>query len=380
MTTLCCCIAAPVLFAANLLAQVNTTVPSALFSVEGGSGSSVPFGTGQPVRFQCIYDASELAWTGPRVIHSIHLRADNSGGGTQAQKGYVVVNVLLSTTSVRAANASANFAENWGSDASYVITNLPMTLPAQPAVAGVRPFNIDLVFQVPWAYGMTPARQAGIPEPANLLIEIQILSQPPGAYRLDNLGSCQSPPVVFGNAGAGCAPSGGLPLSLEPAASMQAGSTFTWVVRNTEPSVLVMLATNLTAQGLLLGQPLPLALFDPNNPLQPPPALSSLFRFGAPDCWLNIDPLVTLVTIASAAGVASFQLPLAADRALVGQSLFAQALAYSQTANPMLLTTSIGQQSTVCGPLSVTRIYNFGSATAVSGQIGYGQGAVLEVR
>jgi hypothetical protein len=105
-----------------------------------------------------------------------------------------------------------------------------------------------------------------------------------------------------------------------------------------------------------------------------------VLRFGAPDCWLNLDPAVTLSAMASSAGVATFSLSIPANRGLVGVSLFAQALAYSQTANALLLTTSSGQQSTVCGPLSVTRIYSFGSATAATGQIGIGQGAVLEVR
>jgi hypothetical protein len=69
---------------------------------------------------------------------------------------------------------------------------------------------------------------------------------------------------------------------------------------------------------------------------------------------------------------------LPADRGLVGASVYAQAVGYSQTANPMQIVTSIGQQSTVCGPLGVARIYNFGSITATSGQRSLGQGAVLE--
>lgn len=361
-----------------VLAQ-GAIVPSALSGVEGSSGSSVPFGTSQPVRFQCIYDAAELGWSGPRVIQSIHLRADNSGGGTQAQKGYVVCSVLMSTTSVTAATASATFADNWGSDATWVVTNLPVMLPAQPLVTGPRPCNIDFVFQVPWAYGLTPTRP-GAATPANLLIEIQIASQPTGTYRIDNLGACQSAPIAFGNVGPACASAGNAPIALEPGLSMQTGAGFTWVVRNTEPNVLTMLAANVTNQGTVLAQPLPVALFDATNPALPPPAMSSLLRFGAPDCWINLDPAVTLTAMASSAGVATFSLAIPANRGLVGTSLFAQALAYSQTANALLLTTSSGQQSTVCGPLSVTRIYSFGSATAATGQVGVGQGAVLEVR
>src|SRR5262249_7566247 len=115
----------------------------------------------------------------------------------------------------------------------------------------------------------------------------------------------------------------------------------------------------------------------------PPPPLAQvapMFRFGAPDCWFNVAPAVLLFTSADAAGTANVSVPIPSSRQLVGQSLFAQAAAYSMTANALQLTTSRGQHSTVCGPLGTARIYALGSATAATGQVGYGQGAVLDVR
>jgi len=368
------------MFGTLLAAQTGAVVPAALNGVEGGSGSSIPFGTNQAVRYQCIYDAAELPWSGPRTFSAISLRADNSVAGAIAQKGFVVVTVLMSTTAVTAASASTRFADNWGPDAMYVINAIPMMLPAQPAVAGVRPCNIDFVFQTPWAYGLLPARPGGAAQPNNLLIEIEISSQPAGAYRIDNIGNCQSQQVEFGNQGPLCAAAGLAPLALVPGASMQAGSAFTWTIRNAEPSAPIIVGVDLTSTGTFVGLPLPVALFDPAGPMLPPPGLAAVFRFGAPDCWVNVSPVVVLTAVADATGVAVATTTIGGSRLLVGQSFCAQALAYSQTANALLLTTTKGEQTTVCGPLGVARIYAFGSALATTGQVGVGQGAIFEAR
>jgi hypothetical protein len=185
---------------APLTAQ-NVTVPEVMNGVEGGGGTSIPFGSSQACRYQCIYDAEELPWIGPRLISAIYLRPDFNGGLGTPPKGFLDISVLVSTTSKTSATASAVFAENRGVDATWVMQNQIIQLPAQPAsplppappLPAPRPANIPLVFTVPWAYGLTPVVQ-GLPAPRNLLVEIWIHSQPPGAYRVDNLSSCSATP------------------------------------------------------------------------------------------------------------------------------------------------------------------------------------------
>jgi hypothetical protein len=229
---------------------------------------------------------------------------------------------------------------------------------------------------------MTPMRP-NVPAPRNLLVELRIHSQPTGVYRIDNVGSCSSAPVQFGSLGPACA-SSGLQLQLQPGASLLAGSTFTWTIRNVVPNGPTLLFVATQHQPLLFGAPalpIPVPLFDATNPLSPNAALAQIapeLRYGAPDCFINVQPEVSLFALADAAGNAAMSVSLPADRGLVGASVYAQAVGYSQTANPMQIVTSIGQQSTVCGPLGVARIYNFGSITATSGQRSLGQGAVLE--
>ncbi|MBM4061361.1 MAG: hypothetical protein FJ265_09760 [Planctomycetes bacterium] len=373
------------------LPSQNVTVPALLHGVEGGGSSNVPFGSSLACVYQCIYDAAELPWTGPRQIDGISLRADNgtptAAGTAIAAKGYLDVSVKVSTTHRTSASASSVFEDNYGEDVTTVLSAVRMQLPAQPLVGvGPRPANVDLMFSSPWWYGLTPAR-GNQPPPGNLLVEIWVHAQPSGAYRLDGFGSCTAAASDFGNQGPGCAVPGvaGGPPVLESSPSMLAGSSFTWTVRNGPPNAPFLVAANLTNQGSLLGQTslsLPFPLYDPANPNLPPPGVPML-RWPAPDCWLNIDPVATLFGLCDPAGTGVATVVLPAGRHLVGDTLFGQAILLVPTANPLQIVTTRGRQSTICGPLGVARIYAFYNSTATpptSGAVQYGLGLVFEVR
>jgi len=381
-------------FAASLvLAAVapgqNITVPAALHGVEGAAASNVPFGSSLACRMQCIYDAGELPWQGPRAIQGISLRADNgtpqAAGTAIAAKGFLDVSVFLSTTYRTSSTMSATFADNRGEDVTLVLSYQRIQLPAQPAVGvGPRPANIDLMFPAPWFYGLTPARP-NRPAPDNLLVEIWVHSQPAGSYRLDNLGGCIAVASDFGNQGPACTVPGatGMP-TLSTAEAMLAGSNFTWTLTHgpaNAPFVLALAASNL---GGLFGQaafPLPYPMFDPSNPSQPSAALAAL-RWPAPDCWFNIDPGPMVFGVCDATGLGNLITPLPAGRQNVGQTLFGQCIVLAQTANPLQLVTTLGRQSTICGPLGVARVHTFHSGTTppISGTLLQGQAIVFEVR
>lgn len=381
-------LAAAMSCAAAAFAQ-NPTVPSALAGVEGGGGTNIPFGSNLACRYQVLYDAEELPWVGPRVITGISLRADNTpAGGTIASKQYLDVSVLVSTSPRTAATASATFADNYGVDATWVVNHQLTQLPAQGVVpSGPRPANIDFVFTTPWAYGLTPAIGSA-PPPSSLLIEIWIHSQPPGSYRIDNLSSCLAPTSTFGNQGPACAVAGKPPVALTSDATMLAGSSYSWHVANADANALFLVGLSATNTGGLFGVPslaLPFPLFDPANPSLPPPALPVLGQ-SAPDCWINIDPMLWIAGVCDATGQGSASLLLAAGRDVVGTTYFAQALVAAPTVNPLLMITSAGRSSTVCGPLGVARVYSFYDATSTPppplpavGSVQLGVGPVFEV-
>ncbi|MFO1076840.1 MAG: hypothetical protein U1E73_03840 [Planctomycetota bacterium] len=383
------------------VAAQNITVPAPLDGVEGGSGSNIPFGSNLACRYQCLYDASVLPWSGPLLISGISIRADNGTplvpGNAIAAKGFLDVSIAMSTTYASAATASATFDDNYGEDVQWVLTHYHIQLPAQPALTttGPRPANVDFMFATPWFYGLTPAR-GNQPAPRNLLVEIWIHAQPTGAYRIDNLGGCIAAQTQFGNQGPACyasnapnQPTPPLGPTLTPDPSMIAGGPFSWTVANAAPSAPFLLAFNLTAQGGLFGlpqYPLPYPMFDPQNPSQPSPALAAAM-WPAPDCWLNIDPAVTLFGVCGTNGIGVITTQLPSGGRYVGTELFAQGLIYSQTANSLNVITTLGRSSTICGPLDTARIHAFYNNTAnppppppATGAAQYGQAMVFEVR
>ncbi|MEZ6036286.1 MAG: hypothetical protein R3F29_02315 [Planctomycetota bacterium] len=380
------------LCAVPLTAQ-NVTIPAIMDGVEGGGGTNIPFGSSQACRYQCIYDAEELPWSGPRVITGIRIRPDLSTGAAVAAKGFLQVSILMSTCPREASAASADFDDNYSSDATWVVQNRIVQLPAQPAVTmpstTPRPANIEFAFDVPWAYGLLPSTQ-GMPPADSLLIEIWIKSQPSGSYRVDNLSGCVAPTAEFGLADPLCAVPGNQPIALSGDSSMLAGSIYHWNISGASPSMPWMLMLNLTDQGGLLGNPawtLPYPMFDPANPAQPSPALSLAgLAHPAADCYFNINPLALLPGACDASGNGTIAAALPAGRQHVGATFYTQALVFSPASNPLWFISSKGRSTTVCGPLGVTRVYAFYNNTATppppppsTGTLSRGIGLVLEV-
>lgn len=378
------------LLSAGAIAQ-TITVPGSLDGVEGGGGTNIPFGSNLACVYQVIYDDIELPWTGPHVINGISLRPDFNNGAATPQKGFIEFSVRMSTTSANSATMSSTFEDNLGEDAVWVLWHHVMMLPAQPALpapaTGPRPANIDITFTSPWAYGLTPARP-NEPAPTNLLVELFIHSQPTGLYRIDNMSSCTAQFASFGNLGPQCTVPGQPPVEVSGDLSMVAGSVYNWHVANMVPSVPFLLFVNLTTQDGLLGVPawpLPYPMFDPANPSQQSPALAPLL-WPAPDCWINVNPAGMLGGVSDTAGLGTVTSTLPIGRQYVGTSFYAQAMALSPSSNPLRLITSLGYQSTICGPLGVSRVFAFYNATGTptpaaptTGALQYGVGLVFEV-
>lgn len=379
------CLAAPVV-------GQNNTVPALMDGVEGGGGTNIPFGGSLACRYQCVYDAEELPWSGPRVITGIRIRPDMGNGAAVPAKGFLEISVKMSTTTRKAATASSVFDDNYGTDHMWVIQNRVIQLPAQPLVAnptGPRPANIDLVFDAPWVFGLTPVI-SGEPEPDNLLVEIWIHSQPSGSYRVDNLSGCTAPTSTFGSIGPACSVPGQPPVEVSGSASMLAGSNYTWNISNAPADTIFALAISLSNTGDLLGVPgwaLPYPLFDPADPTQPSAALLAAgLSYSANECYININSDASLGGTTDSAGDGSASMILPPGRELVGVPLYTQAMVLSPTSNPLLMITSLGRSTTVCGPLGVARIYQFynGSGNPVppppaSGSRSLGVGLVIEV-
>ena len=343
-------------------------VPASMAGREGGSSTAIPFGLAQPARIQCLYDAEELPWTGPRLLQSLALRADNDQPGTTSfpLKQYLIVHVQMSTAARRSDEASSTFADNHGADATFVAAGLRLSLPGQPpSPTAPRPCDVRIPFsQQPFFYDLSPVRGPRTHRPG-LVVDLRIELQPAGDYRLDSPLQCASTITPFGRLGPACLTGRGLPLTITPNASIKAGDRVTYTVENMMAGALF--AVVLGAQpgtGTWGALPLPYALAP----------------HGAPDCWINTEWLAVTPGIADAGGRGQASYPLPANRFLVHRALHAQALCRDLTANPFLHVTSLGVSATVCGPLGVARVSALGDWQARTGAVSFGTSYIIELQ
>jgi hypothetical protein len=137
-----------------------------------------------------------------------------------------------------------------------------------------------------------------------------------------------SNPALYGPFGQGCAGSAGTPL-LGARSLPWLGETMTLTVQSVPQGAAVFVTLGFSRTSWL-GIPLPLDLT---------PA-------GAPGCRLNTS-LALLLAAPSQGGVATLQLPLPADPALLGGQFFDQALVFDPPANALGLAFSNGGEGTV---------------------------------
>ncbi len=351
-------------FCGSLTAQV--IVPRTMATREGGSSTAIPFGLSQPARVLCLYDAEELPWTGPTLISGIDLRADNDVPSTTsfAQKQYIAMHVRLSTAARRSDVASATFDDNHGIDATFVLTNSRLSLPAQPPSATApRPCNVSIPI-TPFFFDLSPIRGPR-PPPPGLAIEFRVVLQPVGDYRLDSPLQCASTISSFGSLGPLCRTGRGLPLTITPNSSVKAGDRVTYTVDNMlRDTIFVVSIGSLAGVGQFGGFPLPISM----APLQ------------APDCYVNTDWLLLTPGLGDQNGRGQVSYTIPPGRQLVGRSIHAQALCRDLIANPFLHVTSLGVSASICGPLGMARISALGDEQAVTGAVSYGAGYVIQLQ
>ena len=358
----------------SVLAQVRYVVPKSMDGVEGIGGSSQPFGYSQPIRYMCIYNGEELPFTGPTYMKGLYLRAEHSTVSPNdiwAQKQYLTVSLLISTSQVRAESPSTKFGDNHGPDLSIVIANVNIALPYQPTTLGTngvpppRPFNVPLLFSTPTFFDMTPIRTPYGKLPKSLVVDLLISLQPSGAYQLDSPLVCSSRIRWFGKQGPRCVTSPHhQPLDISCDDSLKAGGTVTLTINEIPPSNPFAVILGSSDTGTWKGQPVPVDL----SPI------------GGHDCYINLDWLHSWIGQADAQGQGRISVPIPSARFVVGLELFTQAVCQDISANPLLYSTSLGLRSTVCGPLGVVRLSYLGSITNQTGSLSYGACMIFEVK
>ena len=337
----------------GLRAQAAGTLvlPPSLAAKEGSSSTAFPFGRGTPFRLQEIYWRPCFQGR-PReiVITRVALRGD--GGVKNQAKPYVTLNLYLSSTPRPFGGPSKKFGENRGRDWTLVFSGA-VSLPSTPGNTP-NPFNITFPLEVPFTYAT---------EREGLLLEIEVAKQPKGDYALDSPYRCASRLSTFGN-NASCKTSAGKGLLLTANPSIKLGGNLVLTLSQAPPEEPALAFLGVRDQGTFHGGTLPL----------------DLSPFGAPYCYLLLDPLLARPGKTTKAGAASFNFPLPlVGFEIVGRNLLAQALVRDQVANQLGLVFSHGLKAEVCGPQPVGRIFSPGTVKADEGWIQVGSAHILQL-
>ena len=323
-----------------LPAQTKLALPAWAASSEATGSTNVPFGRSTAMLVQSAYDAR--LFTVPVTIQALTMRLD---GGTTATTKTVELDLRLSTMPTDILGLQADFATNRGSDERTVVSRKILNLPTLGQGTTPNPFLVNFPCETPFPF--TPNANA-------LLVEFRVYGQQPGAYSLDSTWVCDSPTRYFGPGG--CGPQGG-PVLTAVCETLQVmwGRTFYLAVRDAKPSALTLLLLGSIETGSWGGITIPQALA----------------AFGAPGCWLAIDPLAILSKNADQSGLASYGFSLPSYPAFLGQWIRFQGVALDPGANPLGIVSSQAGKVVVCGWELVARNWSTGlSATSGTREIG----------
>ncbi|MGC6487462.1 MAG: hypothetical protein ACON4Z_07445 [Planctomycetota bacterium] len=339
-------LAAATLCLGPALAQAALPVPLSHLTQEGTAATNIPFGRSTPTRVQYVYGAS--LFSGPVVLTGVQLRPD--GGATTGGKT-VDCEMSMSTSPAPIVALSPQFALNRGADAVTVLPRQLLTLPSQAVGASPNPFLAAIGFTSPFAYD---------PAAGDLVLELAVYGQPPGAYSLDATFVCTSPLVPVGPGS--CLQASGLPLGVESATTgVQWGRP--WVVRayDADPGSAVLLALGNQESGSWSGMQLP----------------QDLGVVGASGCFLSIDVAASFFGSAAGDGTVTFPFQLPNNPQLLGKWLRFQAATIDPAANALGLVTSQAQKVQVCGWEPVGRVWSSG-VTSATGTVEIGLSAVAQ--
>lgn len=352
----------------------QSVVPQSLDGVEARSSTRLPFGVGDPVRFQSIYETATLPFSDNRRINGIRLRMDGERGAMNA-KQFLTIDVWISTSHVSASEADEAFDKNHGNDRVKVLNFEKVALPAlnqlDPTLLP-RPFELELDFDKinghATNYGLTPVR-VGRELPGSLVVDIHVLEQPGGSYWMDTPFMCTSPSQTFKDPQENCLTGAGEALLLSSSDDIRAGGVVTYEVRNLPVAAPFAVLISPVEGGQIAGLPLPLHLGGAVPVLGLP----------ADGCYVHLNPLALRSGAADAAGLGSLSFMVPADLNLVNQQIYSQAFCLDISANFLGAVTSHRLSSMICGPLRVARVVGSGPSFGESGAVTLGAALVMEL-
>ena len=357
--------ALPLLCSAALPAQ-DYVSPSHFTNAEGPSNNVFPFGHAIPFRYVQVHDDVPIM-----LVSRMSFRHDGTssatGTGVIHPAHSVTMDAWLSTAATTSATIVATFANNHGANKTQVAVGRQYNHPASSPAEVPAPFLLDYPLDVPFAYTGSGSLcweaqvTARLPQPTSI---------PHDAVSITSASA--NPLLQVDSAFTGC-------LSTGRTNTLRAdgNSTMSWPAGT---GTLIMTVADALASGVVLhvlgfrktswaGIPLPFQI--PGSATAP-----------SGPCHLYNDAWVITATQASAAGAATFSLPVPATPDLNGLRTYSQVWGIDAVANPLGLTTSNVVVHGFTAPFAavpVSRVYLIGALTAI-GSTGLRYGIVARFR
>ena len=327
-------------------------LPPGFEAKEGSSFTNFPFGRGTPFRLQDIYwKPCFYGTTRELIITSISIRPD--GGVKKSGKNFVSLNLYLSSTQVPVGKAHQVFKLNRGKDFTLVFSGM-LNL---PPLTGKTPsdFLIKFPLEAPFIYST---------DQEGLLMEFEVLRQPPGRYPLDSPYMCKSHNSGFGYSPY-CKTSLGKPLVIKANPTIKVGGNISITLSGAPKGKNAIAFIGGKVSGKYLGLNLPI----------------DLTVYGAYGCKLLTPPtFISKTRVTTEGGTCTFNFPLPSDMYyLVGFYFYTQVFIFDPIANPIGIVFSHGLKLHVCGPQPVGRVFSSGTVTAGKGWFQFGSAHIVEL-
>lgn len=325
-----------VVFAAASAAQ--SVSPLHFAGTEAPGASSTPFGefgaVATPFRYQQVHDDVPAM-----VIHGFAFRHSSTANGAVQQPFTLTLDAWMSTAPAGTTgwNHSATFDSNHGPDRIQVVTNRTLVVPGNDPSAVPGPFAVDVPFdtgvQFPYAAGgRSLAWEVRITARTNAAsVAFDAISTTNGVHLNPQHGSSQ--------AFTGCLSTGStLPIHATPSGGMNWAGTGQVGISAThlQPGSIAIWVFGLSTTQWNGG---PLPIDGPGSATAP-----------SGTCTLRTDMVDLRVTSVGPLGSHGFGLPVAADPALHGATVYMQAVGIDPAANPMGFTISNLAIQQICAP------------------------------
>ncbi|MCA8955624.1 MAG: hypothetical protein KDC87_06095 [Planctomycetes bacterium] len=323
----------------------NKVVPPHLTSVEGSSFFDLPY-VYNAGRYQQIWEGPAVC-AGTALINQLSFRRDTDNKTAYAATTFPNTTVRLGFTPVTPAAMSTTFATNLaGATMTTILNGVSYSLPAQPALSSVAPFNVHYPTTTPFLF----QRSQG-----NLMLEIVHAGQATSKalYTLDGEAPSAAAGYVRPFGSFGRFSGGDTPTFTCDAAKLIPGGAIALSVTALKQAYTAAAFFGFS-NALWNGIPLPL----------------DLGILGAPSNTLYTGRVVevALPVVGSTTGYAgAVSLPLPTSNAFAGYRIFAQTWFADAAANALGVVTSNGLELTAGTGNPYTRLLGASDGAATTG-------------